>query len=446
MKESNLKGFGAVFKHNLRLKMKSTKYVASTIVVSLVLFIGMALLIFFTSKNSAEKEKYSFNVSEVYVVDETGLGIPDYKMMAAALGFDYAKDTKFISSDKAAKELIKDENVSYMVVQTKNEDGYVLQLVTGSNLSDSNTQRDKNLDDLKELMVMGFQNHIYMTSGLSEEQIVQALLPVGADVQKIGEETEDEGKLIVAIVLVYLFVMILYFMVLIYGTEICSDVPIEKTSKLVEQLLMSVSPYALISGKVLAKIFGCVVQFLIWVVSLILGVLAGDFIVRSVYSLDHSMVSTALEYLKKWFEGMGFTVPAIIMTVVLTIAGLVMYLLLSGLAGAFLTKPEQSGNVQSIFVLPLVIAFLAINFSSGIMEGRYDIPISYNMIPFTSAMTAPASVLIGTLSIPMAFVSLAIMVVCCMLILWLSAKIYEGLLFFNGNKLKTKDIINIFKR
>lgn len=446
MKENSLKGFKAVFMHNLRLKMKNIKFIVSTVIVSLILFAGMLLLVFFTSKKSAEKEKYSFNVSEVYVVDETGLGIPDYKMMAAALGFDYVKDTKFIASDKDARELIKEENVNYMVVQTRVEDEFILQLVTGDNLEDGKTQREKNLDDLEELMVIGFQNHIYMVSGLSEDQIVQALLPVSAKVQEIGEESEDEGKMIVAFLSIYFFVMIIYFMVLIYGSEICADVPIEKTSKLVEQLLMSVSPYALISGKVLAKVFGCVIQFLIWIASILLGVLAGDFVVRGVYDMDHSMVSTAIRLLDEWFEGMGFTIPAIIMTILIAITGLVMYLLLSGLAGAFLSKPEQAGNVQSVFVLPLVISFFAILFGSGMMEGNYELSILFNLIPFTSAMTAPASVLLGTVSIPMAFLILGILLVFCMLILWVAAKVYEGMLFFNGNKLKAKDVIAIFKK
>ncbi len=446
MKKNSFKGFTTVFKHNLRVHMKSGKYLASTIILSLILFLGMGALLFFLTKSEGEKDKYDYNIDTVYVIDETGLGVPDYWMLANMMGLDYIGDTKFVTLNKTAKEAIEDEAVSYMVVQTKQDEQYLMELITGSGVDSGDEQVQKNLECLAEIVEMGFQNHIYMVSGLNEEQIVQALLPVGTSVEKIGEESEDEGKFAVGIATTMIFVMIVYFMVLIYGSQICADVPMEKTSKLVEQLLMSVSPYALVSGKILSMIVSCIIQFLLWIISLLLGVFAGDLLARSVYGLDESFLSVALDYLDKWFDGMGFTVPAIVMAVLLAVAGLVLYLLLAGLGGATLTKPENAGNVQSVFVLPLIISFFAVLYGTGLSDGSsYGVGLIYNLIPFTAAMSAPASVLMGTLSIPMACVSLAISIAFCLIVLWLAAKVYEGLLFFNGNKLTFKDIISVFK-
>ena len=85
-------------------------------------------------------------------------------------------------------------------------------------------------------------------------------------------------------------------------------------------------------------------------------------------------------------------------------------------------------------------------FASGMTaSGNYNIPLAYNLVPFSAAMTAPASVLIGTLSVPMAIVSLIISVVSGMIILYVAARLYKGLMFFNGKKAKLKDFISAIK-
>lgn len=450
MKNNILHGFGVVYRHNLRLHMKNIKYVISTVIVSLILLGGIAALIIFLTKSDKDKNKKDYNVEEIYVIDETGLGAADYSMLAENMGLDYAKDTKFTVSDAKPEELIKDEKVEYLLVQTRDEetDEYVIKIITGKKIDTDDKQVKKNIDCIEELSQAAFQNYVYMTSGLSIEQVIQVLLPVNASVEKIGAEAEeiDENKMIFSMALTFILLFVVYFVVIIYGAGICADVPMEKTSKLVEQLLMSVSPYALVSGKILAMITSCLIQFVIWLLSLVGGIFAGDIFAKAIYDLDNSFVSTALEQLKKWFEGQGFTAPAIVLAILLFMAGLVIYLLLAGLGGAMLSKPEEASNVQTVFMLPLIISYFAIFYVSGIVTGgEFNIPVAVSLIPYTGAMAAPGSVLVGSLSVPMAILALVIDIVLCIIELFVAAKVYEGLLFFNGNKLKFKDIVAIFK-
>lgn len=450
MKNNILQGFGVVYRHNLRLHMKNIKYVISTIIVSLILLGGIAALIIFITKSDKDKNKKDYNVEEIYVIDETGLGAADYGMLAENMGLDYVKNTKFTVSDAKPEELIKDDKVEYLLVQTKDEetDEYVIKIITGKKIDTDDKQVKKNIDCIEEFSAAVFQNYIYMTSGLTVEQVIQVLLPVNASVEKIGAEAEeiDENKMIFSMALTFILLFVVYFVVIIYGAGICADVPMEKTSKLVEQLLMSVSPYALVSGKILAMITSCLIQFIIWLLSLVGGIFAGDLFAKAIYDVDNSFVSTALEQLKKWFEGQGFTVPAIVLAILLFMAGLVIYLLLAGLGGAMLSKPEEASNVQSVFMLPLIISYFAIFYISGIVTGgNFSIPVVACLIPYTGAMVAPGSVLIGSLSVPMAILALVIDIVLCLIELFVAAKVYEGLLFFNGNKLKFKDVVAIFK-
>lgn len=443
MKKNSLKGFGIVFKYNLALHMKQKKYVISTVLIGLIFLLGLLGLMFYLTKNNSENE-FTYNVETVYVVDETGMGVPEYAMMAKAMGLSYGMDTEFIVSDTSPKELIKNEEVEYIIVQKIEDDKFVIDVISGENPGVKKKQINKNLALLGDLAKNGFQNYIYMNSGMSQEQLMQALLPVVTNVEKIG--AENQNKDIIVFAASFVFMMVIYFIVLIYGVGVCTDVPMEKTSKLVEQLLMSVSAYALIMGKILSKSLACIIQFVIWIICIVIGIFGGDALARTVYKVDNSMVKTLNDMLRQLFEGNAFTFTGVLLTIAISISGLLIYLVLAGLAGSFLTKPDQAGNVQMIFVLPLLVAFFYIFATSGISSGQVDISLGCYLVPFTGAMVTPAAVLLGILPTSMAVLSLVISIASSMLILYLAAKVYEGLLFFTGNKLKAKDVIAIFKK
>ena len=352
--KNKMHGFKTVFSHNLGIHMKSKKYLAVTIILAVFLLAGISIFIMIMSDKNSRKDQYTYNVDKVYVVDETGLGVPDYSMYGAALGYEDAADTEFVTSDKSPEELVDTDGAQYVVVQKKSGDSFVLCVIFGNTDNVTDEQVDFNTAAMEEYLVPCFKTHLFQVSGLTGEQIVQVML------------------------------------------QICADVPMEKTSKLVEQIMMSVTPYALVSGKILAMVFASVIQFIIWIGCIVGGVLLGDVLSKTVLGVDTSAVTTAV--------------------------------------------------VQSIFIIPLVAAFMLVLFASGLTaSGNYNIPLAYNLVPFSAAMTAPASVLIGTLSVPMAIVSLIISVVSGMIILYVAARLYKGMMFFNGKKAKLKDFISAIK-
>ncbi len=444
--KNKMHGFKTVFSYNLGMHMKSKKYLAVTIILAVFLLAGLSIFIMIMGDKTGSDDQYTYSADKVYVIDETGLGVPDYSMYGAALGYEDAADTEFVKSDKSPEELVDNEGAQYVVVQKKSGDSFVLCVIFGNTDGAEDGQVDFNTSAMEEYLVPCFKTHLFQVSGLTEDQIVQVMLPVGINVSKIGGESEPQSRQAVAVIMILAFVMIIYFAVLIYGQQICADVPMEKTSKLVEQIMMSVTPYALVSGKILAMVTACVLQFIIWIGCIIGGILAGDVLSRTVLGVEDSVVTTILELLRGWFDGMGFSGASIVLAVLLFIAGLVFYLMLAGLAGSALARPEDASNVQGIFILPLVAAFMLVMFASGLTaSGNYNISLAYNLVPFSAAMTAPGSVLIGELSIPMAIVSLLISVVSGIFILYVAARLYKGMMFFSGKKAKLKDFISAIK-
>lgn len=439
MKSFKLTGFKPVFAFTFRSHVKSKKFIAVTIALALIIIGGIIAAMLFTSKPD-EREGHEFQIKKVYVADETGLGIPDYAGMAKAAEDPDLSGVEFeaVSDAKQTAKDYEDDPTFVMINQTedKEKNVYVLNIVS------SDVVDDTDVDILGESLQGYFRNHIYANSGLSAEELTQILLPVNTEVAKIGEETNKGRDVVVALSAIAVG-MFVYFLIIFYGQAVCTEVSMEKTSKLVEQLLTNISPYGLVSGKILAVICASLLQVMIWVGSAFAGLFAGDMIVKVAYNLRESKVSFYMDTLSKWFKGAGFSPAAIVLTVLTLLAGLVFYLVLAGFAGSMVTKPEEAPTMQVIFMFPMIIGYLVV--IGGVVAHEGYLPAIYSLIPITGAMCAPGMILVGNLSIVMGVVSLLITIACSMLIMWIAAKIYRGLLFFSGSKLTPKTVWGIVR-
>lgn len=434
-----MSGFTPVYRYTVSNAFKSGKFLGVTIGIGLLLLIGIMALLVILGNPSKDEEK-PFEITKAYVYDKTGLGVPDYATYAQLMESEEIQKVTFIpcSDDKKAIEDNKEADDFVLVVSEENEDGFLITVVSG----EATKYEDDNLEKLAEELAPMFQYHVYSQSGLSDESLMQALIPVTSTVVDFGED-EDGMKEIIEIIVFLGTLMIIYMVTLIYGQQICTEVSIEKSSKLVEQLLVSVSPYGLVSGKVLGVITTSLLQFLIWIGCILGGVFGGDAIANMIYDDYVSKLKGLIDAVKPMFGEMAFEPVSIVVAVVLLLTGLAFYLVLAGFAGSFVTKPENATNVQVIFIFPILISFFITLFSITETEGK--VANYLHFIPFTSSMVTPASMFVGSIPVWMGLVSFAISAFCTVLILYLAAKIYKGLLFFGGNKLTPSVIMRAIK-
>ena len=322
------------------------------------------------------------------------------------------------------------------IEQNEDDSSFELKIITGTAVPGDD------IEVLEDRLPGYFQNYVLTNSGLTPDEMMTALLPVEASVLQFGEE-KNMGKEIVTIISTFGVLMIVYFMIIFYGMTVCTEVSLEKTSKLVEQMLTNVSPYSLVAGKILGTILESVIQVLIWVGAAIVGLFAGDFLAAKMYGISGSKISFDFDTLKGWFKGQAFSAGSIVLFILLLLAGVVLYLTLAGFAGSLVTKPEEAPNMQALFMFPMMIAFFVV--LAAVMKYEGNISVVYALIPFTGSMCAPGMILIGNLSFGMGLVCLLISLLCSGLILWCAARIYRGLLFFSGEKLSPKTVWSIVR-
>ena len=443
MNKNSFKGFSVVYKYTLKTALKSKKYISATIIFSLVIIIGIVACLFGIDFFRNDKTDTENHIEKVYIANETELKIPLYDRLAEQAEDDYISSIEFEKvEDVSPEEFIKNTEDDYiLVIQCRNEnDEYYLKIISSPGHPASNDE----IETFGQSMCNYYKLYICTMSGLSEDSMMQILLPVSYNINKIGDESENDViKEVFSIVLCFVSLFVVYVLIFIYGQHICTDVTLEKSSKLVEQLLMSVSPYALVSGKILATITSSLIQFTIWVASIFIGLFVGNRISFTFSDNDVSVMSFVTDLIKDLFSGMGFSAVQVILGLLIMFIGTVFFLILAGLAGSLVTKPEESAYMQSVFIFPTLISYFAIIMELIRTEGKPS--LAYHLIPFTSGMCTPASVMTGDISVGIALISLSILIISSLLLLVIAAKIYKGLLFFSGKKLKFKDIIAVIK-
>lgn len=432
-KKSMFHGFSCVFAYNFKNHTKSSKYIAVTIICSLLIIAGVITAIMLLTK--PEKEVKA--VSKVYVFDEANQGIPEYSELAKLSKDKSCLNAEFVKGEGTVEEFINEskEGDYVILVQTHDTNKSVLKIITSKECKASKEQ----IDDFGQSMVNFYRAYMYQKTGLSNEALYQVLMPVNDVVKAFGDEKKDELKDTIAMISTFLVTIIVYVMVVIYGQQVCMDVSLEKSSKLTEQLLISVSPYGLLAGKVLAIILASIIQFMVWVLAIVAGLLGGDILATKVYDLDKGPIRTGWGVLKSLFEGSDFGVASICMAILIIVAGIVLFLTLSAVAGSLVSKPEDAGSMQMVYMLPIIVCYLIVVMEA--VNNKGDFSAIYHLIPFTAAFITPGVVLTGGVSLVIGGISLLLIIAAIALLIIVAGKIYHSMLFFNGAKLKFSDVV-----
>ena len=262
---------------------------------------------------------------------------------------------------------------------------------------------------------------------------------LSSQIEKNDEKATDEVLEIFRFAMPYVSLMLLYFMILMYGNTITMNMIMEKESKLMDTMLITLKPEALIFGKLLACILAGLLQLLSWVLSISVGMFIGTKITKQLFPDSHLGIVIFFDAIK---ELNIFRPVNVVLAVLFIIFGFVMYSSIAAIAGALSNSKEDAGNKTTIFVLPLIISFFAL-FGLGGLEGRA--PAVLKFIPFTAALIMPADLSLGQAGPVEGIISFLIMIIFTLIFVAIAGRIYKMTSLFKGNKINSKDVLsNLF--
>lgn len=445
---NKFKGWKSVFSFNFKQSTGSKSYVAVTVLVAIAIIAVSILLSVLAAKPDEEDgtmETTYCTVETAYVLDLAGMGELKFDEWIPELATEYYSGLSLVQVSDMTREELQTKaareasGLAIGVVIEKVESNIEVTAVVPSTSEDISLMDGQEVADLVAIAV---EQARFAQSGLSELQFSQINKQVMISVMDAGEETN-----VVVYLVQYLapaiFGLVLYFLLLLYGQKICQGVSVEKTSKLVETLLTSLHPYALLTGKVFAIVATAMLQFFLWVASLIVGVIAGGMVAESMYPGAESGISVIVEFMRTNIGESALSPAAVVLALITFCCGFLFYCVLSGMAGSMVSRPEEAANVQSIFTLPIVISWIVCYFGT-LMEKESLLVVARN-IPFTIPFCVPVDLLTGAISIGQGVLSTVILLVFSVLVIMLSGRIYKGLVLYNGEKVTMKNVIGIIR-
>lgn len=456
MKHSRFHGTGKVFKFTFSQMMKAKGF--RTTLILMILFAALYYPIsqaFGRIGGGGVSEVTETSIDTLYVIDESGLSFMDWFHFDKA-GLDPIEIPTIVSSDIAydafVEELKESEDAIALlhVHRVADEGSFYYTLVQGTKTS----VKTKDLETLQKALQSSVYTQLLEYMKVTPEQMTLLNMSIETDtnyveVKSIGEPggdgTEKKGVNQDQYTLILLLIVLSSMLISMSGEYISSSIVMEKSSKVVEYLLTSIRPIALLFGKIAAVFLITLFQILIMVFSYVLSVVLFHMIA------DGFTVSKALEKVSSIIPvNVDITISPLnlVILVCFLLAGMLFYTLIVGVIAASVKNVEEMQERMKSYTLLLFIGMFStmgitiMNISGGTPPILEQI---CSFIPITSPFLVPGYLCSNRISIWIALVGLLILFASVLFLLHFAARCYEYLIYYQGQKLKLKDYLNIFK-
>lgn len=259
---------------------------------------------------------------------------------------------------------------------------------------------------------------------LSPEQVQTLFAPIQFEQHSVSPSAKSEEELNQARGLVYVLMFLIYFAVIFYSSMIATEVATEKSSRVMEILISSVSPVK----HMFAKVIG------IGSLGLLQMVLLG-------LSAFLAIKTTSSDMVDGFFSFFGFSninVGTIIYAVVFFLLGYFLYATLAALLGSLVSRTEDVQQVIMPMMILVIAAFMIAVTGLGNPDMAY---LKYtSFIPFFAPLVMFLRV--GMLDLPLwePLLSIGIMLLTIFLLGWYGARVYRGGVLMYGASRSWKDI------
>jgi ABC-2 type transport system permease protein len=272
-------------------------------------------------------------------------------------------------------------------------------------------------DALRSVLVRERLTH----QGMVASDVDSMMSPVTIDTSNSSSKNKGaNGSLAVAYVLFFL----MYMVVMLYGMNVARSIIEEKTSRIFEVLLATITPEEMLGGKILGVGSVGITQILIWMVAaLMLAPIAS--------TLGSGSFSFSITLVQALFFVLYF------------IFGFLLYSAMAAALGAMTNSEQELQQLNMFLVLPLAFCMLMVPVVVTNPTGMWARIVS--LIPFCSPLLMNFRV---SLSMPAPWelaLSFVLMGITIYGVLWLASRIYRVGILMYGKKPSLPEILRWVK-
>ncbi len=231
-------------------------------------------------------------------------------------------------------------------------------------------------------------------------------------------------------VLGIVIVMLMFFAIYYYGYGVSMSIATEKTSRVMETLVVSAKPSRILIGKCLAM---GALGLLQMAGVMLFAALCYHFLIPDNFTLMGMPLSLS-----------SFTLTRAVIILAYFILGYALYAVMNAVCGASVSKIEDINSAMMPVVLIAMISFYLGYFTAISGSGTDSLLQQIAIyVPFCSPFIVPFKILNGDVATMDLILSLAALVVAIVLITALSIRIYTASVLHYGSRIKLKDMFKL---
>lgn len=402
----DLSGTGQVYRFTLSQLLKSRANRVTLIIMVLLAAVSMPLTALLGGETPETSD--TAGLASVRVDNRTDL-VLDFS------GDAYWADTDF-SADAGEPDAV--------VTITGDETGYQV-AVNGSETADAGE-----LSQLAETARQAVRDACLQAAGLSSRQLEALTASTGE------EDSHEEGFWVQ-----YGYSILAMMVCLMSASYVIRAVVEEKDSRLVELLLVSVKPMALLAGKILAVMaftFG-------WLLAMLAGFGVSCRLTAGLMGSDvlHRQLSGVLAALPQATPDVWHLVSLLAVLLVSLALGYLTMSIIGGVAGACCSGMEEAGEATGPVMLLTMAGYLASCVVGAVPSG--PVAVFFTLCPVVSIFCAPVQFAGGNVSIWLVLLSWLIQAAVIWGLLTLASRVYAGLIVHRGSRVKWREVFSMAK-
>jgi len=223
-----------------------------------------------------------------------------------------------------------------------------------------------------------------------------------------------------------LLVLVMFFTIYTYGASVAMSVATEKSTRVMETLVVSAKPSRILIGKCIGMGAAGLAQML--------GVLLTITLVAQLTPSQSDGI----------FELPALGVGTIALLVLYFLLGFALFAMIDSVCGALVSKLEDVNNAM----MPAMILFMA-SFYVGampmLMPGVMETNRITMLVPFTAPFAAPGLLLEGGFDPWLIAASVAILLATIVVVSYVSSKVYSASVLHYGSRIKFSELSKLIK-
>ena len=428
-------------------RVKKKSFIVMTILAPILIVAAYGLILYLMIGDATASKK------NITVWDESGLF---YKVFSDNDQYTFAYIEP--SDLDAAKEVFQQSNsyALFYIPKTQNVIPETINIFSKSQTGMSMKSYVKNV------MQKEIERIKLKSSGVSDETLESIKSHnVMVNTIRLTEDGKKEERSYpeIRMILAFVFGILIYFVIFLFGSQVMNSVMQEKTNRVVEVMVSTVKPIQLMAGKIIGVALVGLTQFVLWIffTLIILGI-SSIFLGDILHKADMSQVAMSQQVMgvnvdaltadmgQAQGENIKYIVESVMsvnygtMLVAFFIYFIFGYLLYASLFAAIGAIVDNESDTQQ-FVLPVTVPMLIAFITAFRVPDNPDgtLAVALSLIPFTSPITMMARLPFG---VPwwQLLISITLLVATLWLTTWISAKIYRTGILMYGKKASFKEL------